>query len=130
VKYPLYREARTRITLASGRPIEELSLEHLQAGGLGAADLGIHEETLREQARIAEEAGFAPLARNLERAAELTRLPDAKILEIYEALRRGDRRTTLEALAREIEQAYGASVTAAFLREAAAALDACDNRLP
>jgi propanediol dehydratase small subunit len=120
VRYPLYREARKRITLPSGRPIEEFSLEHLLAGRLGAGDLGIHEETLRQQARIAEEAGFAPLGRNLERAAELTRLPDAKILEIYEALRRGDRRATLEALAREIEQAYGASLTAAFLREAAA----------
>jgi propanediol dehydratase small subunit len=120
VRYPLYREARSRIALPSGRPIEDFTREHLQAGRLGAGDLGIHEETLREQARIAEEAGFAPLGRNLERAAELTRLPDAKILEIYEALRRGERRAALEALAREIEVAYGASLTAAFLREAAA----------
>jgi propanediol dehydratase small subunit len=119
VRYPLYREARPRITLASGRPIEELSVQSLQAGRLGAGDLGIHEETLRQQARIAEEAGFSPLARNLERAAELTRLPDAKILEIYEALRRGERRAALETLAREIEQAYDAKLTAAFVREAA-----------
>jgi propanediol dehydratase small subunit len=120
VRYPLYREARSRITLPSGRPIEDFTLKQLQAGTLGAGDLGIHEETLRQQARIAEEAGFAPLGRNLERAAELTRLPDAKILEIYQALRRGERRAALEVLAREIEQAYGATLTAAFLREAAA----------
>ena len=120
MRYPLYREARSRITLRSGRPVEDFTLEHLRAGQLGAGDLGIHEETLRQQARIAEEAGFAPLARNLERAAELTRLPDEKILEIYEALRRGERRAALEALAREIEAAHGASLTAAFLREAAA----------
>jgi propanediol dehydratase small subunit len=119
VRYPLYRQGRERIRLPSGRPIEEFSLERLQAGQLGAGDLGIHEQTLREQAAIAEEAGFAPLARNLERAAELTRLPDAKILEIYEALRRGPGRAALDALAREIEQVYGASLTAAFLREAA-----------
>jgi propanediol dehydratase small subunit len=119
VKYPLYREARARITLASGRPIEDLSLNNLHTGRLGAGDLGIHEETLRQQARIAEEAGFAPLARNLERAAELTRLPDAKILEIYEALRRGEGRAALEDLAREIEHACDARLTAAFLREAA-----------
>jgi len=119
VRYPLYREARSRITLPSGRPIEDFTLPQLQAGRLAAGDLGIHEETLREQARIAEAAGFAPLARNLERAAELTRLPDAKILEIYEALRRGGRGAVLEALAREIEEAYGARLTAAFLREAA-----------
>lgn len=121
MRYPLYRHARDRITLRNGRPLAALSLEDLEAGRLGADDLGIQEETLRRQARIAEEAGFAPLARNLERAAELTRLPDEKILEIYEALRRGGRRPALEALAREIEQAYGASLTAAFLREAAAA---------
>jgi propanediol dehydratase small subunit len=121
VKYPLYREARPRLQLPSGRPIDDFSLPRLQAGELGPADLGVHEATLREQARIAEEAGFAALARNLERAAELTRLPDAKILEIYDALRRGERAGTLEALAAELEQVYGATVTAAFVREAAAA---------
>jgi propanediol dehydratase small subunit len=125
--YPLYRDGGRRIRLASGRPIGDCSLVNLLAGRLGAADLGIHEETLREQARIADEAGFAPLARNLERAAEMTRLPDGKILEVYEALRRDERRGTLEALAREIERDYGATRTAAFLREAAAA---CEDRLP
>ena len=119
MKYPLYREARGRITLPSGRPIEEFSVESLEAGRLGAEDLGIHEETLRQQAQIAEEAGFAPLARNLERAAELTRLPAAKILAIYEALRRGTEGAELEALAREVEQDYGAVQTAEFIREAA-----------
>ncbi len=119
MRYPLYREARARIRLPSGRPIAEVTLEQLEAGRLAAGDLGIHEDTLREQARIAEEAGFAPLARNLERAAELTRVPDAKVLEIYDALRRGERRDALEALAREIEETYEATLTAAFLREAA-----------
>ena len=121
MKYPLYREARPRIALPSGRPIEDFSLANLQAGRLGPEDLGIHERTLDEQSRIAEEAGFPALARNLARAAELTRLPDAKILEIYEALRRGEGGAALEALARELERAYGASLTAAFVREAAAA---------
>jgi len=120
VKYPLYRDDREAIRLPSGRPIGEFSLESVEAGRLGAEDLGIHEETLRRQARIAEEAGFRPLARNLERAAELTRVPAPKILEIYEALRRGGQDTKLEALAREVEQEYGAKVTAAFIREAAA----------
>jgi propanediol dehydratase small subunit len=120
VKSPLYRHARDEIRLRSGRPIGDLSLENLAQGRLAGDDLGIHEDTLRQQARIAREAGFAPLASNLERAAELTRLPDAKVLEIYEALRRGGRRPTLDALAREIEDAYGATLTSAFLREAAA----------
>jgi len=126
VRYPLYRDARPRITLPSGRPIEEFSLENLEAGRLGAEDLGIHEQTLREQARIAEEAGFTALARNLDRAAELTRVPAAKILEIYEALRRGGGGAALEALAREIEETHGARLTAAFVREAAAAAPSTD----
>jgi propanediol dehydratase small subunit len=120
VRYPLYREGRARIRLRSGRPIADLSLERLQAGSLGAGDLGVHEDTLRAQARVAEEAGFTPLARNLERAAELTPVPDAKILEIYEALRRGAGPAVLGRLADELEQSYGAPQTAAFVREAAA----------
>jgi propanediol dehydratase small subunit len=119
VKYPLYREDRGAVRLPSGRPVEDFSVENLDADRLGAEDLGIHEETLRRQARLAEEAGFAPLARNLERAAELTRVPAAKILEIYEALRRGTDSSRLEALAREVEDTYGAKVTGAFIREAA-----------
>lgn len=123
MRYPLYREARERITLPSGRPVAEFSLENLEKGRLGPEDLGIHEETLRAQAAIAEEAGFAPLARNLERAAELTRVPAPKILEIYETLRRGGQGAKLEALAREVEQEFGAETTAAFIREAAAATE-------
>ena len=123
MKYPLYREAREGITLPSGRPIGQFSLERLLAGELAPGDLGIHEETLRQQARIAEEAGFAALGRNLRRAAELTRLPDAKVLEVYDALRRRGPRAVLEGLARQIEQAHEAHLTAAFLREAAEALE-------
>ena len=120
MKYPLYRHDRSRIALPSGRSIDDLSLAHLQEDRLGTADLGITEQTLRRQAQVAEAAGFPALARNLERAAELTRLPDAKILEIYAALRRGGPGEVLDALAREVENAYGATVLAAFLREAAA----------
>jgi propanediol dehydratase small subunit len=119
VKYPLYREARTQIILPSGRPVDEFSLESLEEGALGAEDLGIHERTLRAQATMAEEAGFSPLARNLERAAELTRLPAEKILRIYEALRRNRDVKTLEALAREVEEDHDAVLTALFIREAA-----------
>jgi propanediol dehydratase small subunit len=119
VRYPLYRDDREAIRLPSGRPIGEFSLENVQAGRVSGEDLGIHEETLRRQARIAEDAGFAPLARNLERAAELTQVPARKILEVYEALRRGTRAAELEALAREVESTYGATATATFIREAA-----------
>jgi propanediol dehydratase small subunit len=122
MKYPLYREARAAITLPSGRPIDDFSLPQLKDGRLGAEDLGIHADTLRRQARIAEEAGFAALGRNLARAAELIRVPDGVILRVYESLRRADDPAALEALARELEETYAASLTAAFVREAAAAV--------
>ena len=121
MKYPLYRDDRTAVRLPSGRPVGDFSVENLGEGRLGPDDLGIHADTLRRQARLAEEAGFAPLARNLERAAELTRVPAPKILEIYEALRRGVPGPDLEALARELEETHGAPVTAAFVREAGGA---------
>jgi glycerol dehydratase small subunit len=121
VKYPLYRESRQTLRLPSGRPIDDFSAANLKSGALGPEDLGIREETLRQQARIAEESGFVALARNLERAAELTRVPSEKILEIYEALRREGGTEDLEGLAAEVETTWGAEVTAAFIREAAAA---------
>jgi propanediol dehydratase small subunit len=121
VKYPLYEKDREGIALPSGRPIAEFSLESLEAGRLGPEDLGVHEQTLRRQAEVAEQAGFVPLARNLARAAELTRLPDSKILEVYEALRRANQpRADLEALADEIERRWDAALNAEFIREAAA----------
>ena len=127
MKYPLYREGRQSLRLPSGRPIEDFSVESLNAGRLGPEDLGIHEETLRQQARIAEEAGFRPLARNLNRAAELTRVPAAKILEIYEALRRGNREADLQALARELEP-EGVTVNVVFPGRASTAMTSSARR--
>ena len=44
-------------------------------------------ETLQRQVAIARASGRAPLAENLERAAELARVPDDELLAIYTALR-------------------------------------------
>ncbi len=52
-----------------------------------AQDMRITPETLRLQASIAKDAGRDRLAMNFERAAELTAVPDDRILEIYNALR-------------------------------------------
>ncbi|HAF4754903.1 TPA: hypothetical protein G9B43_002334 [Salmonella enterica] len=61
-----------------------------------------------------------PLAMNFERAAELTAVPDDRILEIYNALR--PYRSTKEellAIAADLENRYQAKICAAFVREAA-----------
>ena len=67
--------------------------------------------------------GRLQLADNLERAAELTGVPDDRLLEIYTALRPG--RSTaaeLEEWAQRLE-GWNAPRTAAFVREAAAAYE-------
>ena len=76
--------------------------------------------TLQKQAAKAIAAGFAQLPYNLVRAAELTKVPDGELLEIYELLRPG--RATYKQLlmvADKLVTVYGASETAAYVRDAA-----------
>lgn len=98
----------------------DIRLDNLE--NLSPDDLRIQAETLQEQARIAREAGFTQLAANLERAAELTRVPNDILLKMYEALR--PRRSTYDQLmqiAALLEKTYDAPITAAFVKEAAEA---------
>ncbi len=67
----------------------------------------ITPETLRMQAAIAQDAGRDRLAMNFERAAELTAVPDDRILEIYNALRPyRSTQAELLAIADDLEQRY------------------------
>jgi propanediol dehydratase small subunit len=121
-RYPLGEQSRDTVRASSGRPVDEITLDAVRAGGLSPDDLRIHPETLRLQARFAAEAGFAQLAANLRRAAELATIPHERVLAVYEALR--PYRVTLERLlelADELASQYGAVETAALVREAAAA---------
>lgn len=109
----------------SGRPLDEITLEAAVNGDLAPADLRIHPETLRHQARVAEEHGNSQLGENLRRAAELTAVPDDQVLEVYEALRPGrSTRAELEATADRLEAA-DAPLCAALVREAAAVYERC-----
>lgn len=57
------------------------------AGRVGPQDVRISQQTLEYQAQIAEQMQRHAVARNFRRAAELIAIPDARILEIYNALR-------------------------------------------
>lgn len=105
---------------ASGRALEELTLEAVLEGGLDADDLRISDETLRQQADRAEAAGYRRFAENLRRAAELTHVSNEEVLEIYDALRPG-RATYSELieLADRLENTLDAPLNAAFVRDAA-----------
>lgn len=118
--YPLSEHASEHIHAISGRPLREVTPEAAENGELSIADVQISAETLRAQAQIAREAGYTQLAANLARAAELTAVPNAEVLRMYEALRPGRASyAELLDLAARLEQAYAAPESAALVREAA-----------
>jgi propanediol dehydratase small subunit len=119
--YPLGGRRPDLVRTPLGTPLEELTLAAAREGAVAAAELRATPETLARQADIARAAGRAQLADNLERAAELTSVPDDELLSIYTALRPG--RSTaaeLEGWAARLDE-RGAPRTAAFVREAVAA---------
>ena len=125
LSYPLSENHPDRLRTPSGLRYEDLTLEALTEGRAGMEDLRVTAEALRMQAEIARAAGRRQLAENLERAAELTQVPEEEILENYEALRPGRAtRDQLEQLAARLERDYGALRTAALIREAAEAAPA------
>lgn len=118
VHYPLMDDTEA-LAAASGKVASAVTLDHLEE--LSPEDLRISGETLRAQASVAGQSGFSQLAENLARAAELTAVPNEELLMMYETMRPG--RATLEemqALADRLEQEFGATQTAALVREAAA----------
>lgn len=117
--YPLGTRRPDLVETPGGLRLDEVTLEAARSGLLGAGEIRATPATLRRQAEVARAAGRAQLADNLERAAELASVPDGELLEIYTALR--PRRSTaaqLEAWAVKLE-GWGATRTAAFVREAA-----------
>ena len=116
-QYPLIDQAEN-LHAVSGRPLHDVTLENLDQ--LSIADVQISPATLRAQAEIAHQAGFRQLALNLARAAELTAVPNAELLRMYELLRpQRATRAELLALADELEQRYAAPENARLVREAA-----------
>lgn len=119
-RFPLGDHHRDDVAAKSGRRLDELTLEQVLSGDVAPDDLAVSAETLLLQAEFARGAGYGQVADNLARAAEMTRIPNAKLLAIYEALR--PRRSTyyqLLSLSQQITSLYGAELTGAYIREAA-----------
>ncbi|MCL7419081.1 MAG: diol dehydratase small subunit [Halalkalicoccus sp.] len=117
--YPLSNDPDA-VETPSGKAMSEITLDALIEDDVDGDDIRITPETLEKQAAIAEESGRPQVARNFRRAAELTRVPDERILEIYNALRPSSaRKEELLAIAEELETEYDAEVNAAHVREAA-----------
>lgn len=118
--YPLMDHAADDLHAISGRPLDAITLAAAEAGELEIADLQISAESLRTQAAIARDAGYPQLAANLTRAAELTAVPNAEVLKMYELLRPGrSSYAELQALAERLVRSHNAPENAALVREAA-----------
>jgi propanediol dehydratase small subunit len=118
--YPLAEKVPERLKTPTGLPFREITLEAVLEGALTMEDLRVTFEALELQAQIAAASGRPQLAENFRRAAELVRVPETRILEIYNALRPGRAsREGLLSLAKDLELRYQAARCAALIREAA-----------
>ena len=122
VVYPLGQHLEGLLKSKTEVRYEDISMASLRKGKIGADDLSISSDTLRMQARAAAGAGYLQLASNLSRAAELVRIPNERLLEIYEALRpRHSTKAQLLAITSELQKKHDAPANARFVREAAEA---------
>ena len=118
--YPLSQKKADVVKSATGKKLDEFTMENVMSGTIGAADCRIAPETLEMQAQVAESVNRNSFARNLRRASELIAIPDTRILEIYNSLRPyRSTKTELLAIADELENKYNAKINAKFIREAA-----------
>ncbi len=118
--YPLSVHRRDLLFSPNGKSIDDITIDAVVAGDIEATDLRITPDTLRLQAQISEKVGRPQLGANLRRAAEMTAIPDARVLEIYNALRpNASTKAELEAIADELTTRYDAAHLAALVLEAA-----------
>ena len=89
--YPLGTRRPDLVSTPSGLPLDDVTLEAARDGrARGVRRLRATPETLAAAgARSPARPGRTQLADDLERAAELTAVPDDELLEIYTALRPG-----------------------------------------
>lgn len=115
--YPLIDKHPEVIRSKTGKKLEDVTIDNIVNGEIGIEDVSISKETLILQAEVARQAGRIQLAQNFIRAAELIRIPDNEILEIYNKLR--PYRSTEEELKEliiKLEDRYDAKVCADFVR--------------
>lgn len=125
--YPLSEKRPELVKTATGKSLNDITLDAIMSGAVKAEEIRITPQTLDYQAQIAESIHRPQLANNMRRAGELTNVPDARVLEMYNALRPNrSSKAELLAIADELENQYGAKVCASFVREAADVYEARD----
>lgn len=118
--YPLATQRPDLVRSATGLSLDDITVDKVSSGAIKFEDVSIRPETLEYQAQIAESIHRPHIAANLRRAAEMTRVPDERLLEMYNSLRpyRCTKQELLE-LANDLESKYQAKICAEFVREAA-----------
>ncbi|MHA6792340.1 diol dehydratase small subunit [Pseudonocardia bannensis] len=118
--YPLSINHSELLRTPTGKALSDLTMDAVVSGEVTADDLRIAPETLLLQAQLADASDRPQLAGNFRRAAEMTAIPDAEVLEVYNALRpRASSKEQLLAIAERLEGHYGAAESGALVREAA-----------
>lgn len=117
--YPLSEKRPDLVKTVKDRPLSEITLDAVLNGEVEADEIRVTPEILEYQAQIAHSVGRPQLAANLRRAGELTRVPDERILEIYNAMRPAvSTKDELLGIADELENEYDAKINAELVREA------------
>ena len=119
--YPIAETQPSKVKGKRGIALSELTMDAVLEGRVALEDLQITPEALLKQAEIAKSVGRTTLSDNFERAAEMNKLPNSEVMEIYELLRpgrAGSKSTLLEA-AQKIRTRYSAEGLAEFIEEAA-----------
>jgi propanediol dehydratase small subunit len=118
--YPLYTKHPELIHSPSGKNLDDINVDNLLNDNVKSNDLRITPETLRLQGEVAVDAGRDAIQQNFQRAAELTAIPDERLLEMYNALRpyRSTKQELLD-IASELKDQYNAKICAGWFEEAA-----------
>lgn len=117
--YPLLQKRPEVVRTPTGKPVEALTMEGVRDGSVTGEDLRISRDMLLAQADVAESAGKKQVAENLRRAAEMTAVPDEKVIEMYDKLRPNrSTKAQLVDMADTLEKEYRAVRLAALVREA------------
>ena len=118
--YPLYGKHRNLVKTPTGKNLDDISLKSVTNGQVKGDEMRITPAALKMQGEIAASAGRPAIQKNFQRAAELTKVPDARLLQMYNALRpyRSSKQDLLD-IADELRNKYNAPICADWFEEAA-----------
>lgn len=117
--YPIAKKHPEWIDLGQGRNLSHITMDNVMSGHITMDDLKISPSILKAQGQIAKAGGRDQIGLNFSRAAEMTKVSDKRLLEMYNALRpyRSSKQELLD-IASELD-GLGAPICANFVREAA-----------